>query len=45
MDAVLVISPHVLGDTYDEVMGNPNKLADAKFALVIVPPSHRAKMN
>ena len=33
VDAVLVTSPEVLGDTYDEVIMNLNKLADARWRL------------
>ena len=43
VDAVIVASPQVLGDTYDELVANLNKLADAELAVVIVPPSDRAK--
>ncbi len=42
-DAVVVASPQVLGDTYDELVENLNKLANAELAVVIVPPSDRAK--
>ncbi len=38
VDAVVVASPEVLGDTYDELVANLNKLAGAELALVIVPP-------
>ena len=42
VDAVLVASPQVLGDTYEELVANLNKLAGAELAVVIVPPSDRA---
>lgn len=38
VDAVVVASPEVLGDTYEELVDNLNKLAGAELALVIVPP-------
>jgi len=43
VDAVIVASPQVLGDTYEELVANLNKLAEAELAVVIVPPSDRAK--
>ena len=43
VDAVIVASPQVLGDTYDELVANLNKLAAAELAVAIVPPSDRAK--
>ena len=45
VDAVVVESPQVLGDTYDELLANLNKLAQAELAVVIVPPSDRAKTD
>ncbi len=41
--AVVVESPQVLGDTYEELVANLNKLAGAELAVVFVPPSDRAK--
>lgn len=38
VDAVVVASPEVLGDTYEELVANLNKLAGAELAVVIVPP-------
>lgn len=43
VDAVVVASPQVLGDTYDELVANLNKLADAELAVVVVPPADRAR--
>ena len=40
-DTVLVQSPQVLGDNYDELIDNLTKLANAELALVIVPSEHR----
>lgn len=41
VDAVVVASPQVLGDTYEELIANLNKLADAELAVVVVPPRVR----
>ena len=38
IEAVVVVSPKILGDTYDELMTNLNKLASANLLLAIVPP-------
>ncbi|MFT3784763.1 MAG: hypothetical protein QM770_01175 [Tepidisphaeraceae bacterium] len=40
-DGVLVESPQVLGDTYDELLDNLNALASAKLMIAIVPPEAR----
>ena len=40
-DAVLIHHPEVLGDNYEELVTNLNKLAQAGLALKIVPPSER----
>ena len=37
-DAVVVASPSVLGDTYDELIESLSRLAKAKLALRIVEP-------
>lgn len=39
LDEVWIASPWVLGDTYDEVMMNLGRLADAKLALRIMEPN------
>ena len=36
-DGVVVASPQVLGDTYDELVANLQKLADADLLLAVVP--------
>jgi hypothetical protein len=40
-DAVAVMSPEALGDSYHEVMANLEKLANAELLLLIIPSSHR----
>ena len=45
VDAVIVASPQVLGDDYEELVANLNKLADAELAVVIVPPRDRPKAD
>jgi hypothetical protein len=40
-DGVLVSSPQVLGDTYEELTANLEKLAAADLALLIVPRKDR----
>jgi Mrp family chromosome partitioning ATPase len=42
IDCMIVNSPHVLGDTYAELVTNLNKIAAAGLALRIVPPEKRA---
>ena len=45
-DAILVASPQVLGDTYEELVTNLNRLAAVNLALVISPPaSERQNQN
>jgi hypothetical protein len=44
-EAVIVASPQVLGDTYDELLVNLNKLGQAKLLLAIVPPQPAADRN
>ena len=41
-DAVAVAAPEVLGDTYDELVGNLRKLADANLLLAVVPSKPNA---
>ena len=41
LKAVFVSSPHALGTSFDEVIGNLEKLADAELPLMIVPRRHR----
>jgi hypothetical protein len=43
MFAVMVESPQVLGDTYDELVTNLDALAAADLSIMIVPPAHRPK--
>jgi hypothetical protein len=38
-DAVAVMSPEILGDTYEELTANLKKLADARLLLAIIPPT------
>jgi hypothetical protein len=42
-DGVLVSSPQVLGDTYEELTANFEKLAAADLALLIVPRKDRER--
>jgi hypothetical protein len=42
-DGVLVSSPQVLGDTYEELTANLEKLAAADLALLIVPRKDRER--
>ncbi|HEV7302408.1 MAG TPA: hypothetical protein VGN72_23920 [Tepidisphaeraceae bacterium] len=37
VDAIIVAAPQVLGDTYEELIQNLNKVAQADLALIIVP--------
>jgi len=37
-EAILIASPRVLGDNYQELITNMEKLAAADLAIVIVPP-------
>jgi hypothetical protein len=39
--AVMIHAPQVLGDTYDEMIVNLNRVAEAELAVVIVPPNER----
>lgn len=39
--ALLIHHPEVLGDNYDELVQNLNKLADAKMTLMIIPQVDR----
>jgi len=41
VDELRVASPQVLGDNYEELVENLNRIADAGIALVIVPRSLR----
>lgn len=41
IDVVLVYSPHVLGDNYEELVTNLNKIADANLSLRILPALER----
>lgn len=38
---VLIQSPQVLGDTYDELIANMNAISAANLAIVVVPPDQR----
>jgi anaerobic glycerol-3-phosphate dehydrogenase len=44
-EAVIVALPQVLGDSYDELLVNLNKLALANLLLAIVPPPPAADRN
>jgi hypothetical protein len=39
IDCVVVHSPQVLGDTYEEIVESLNRLAGAQLAVAIVPPT------
>jgi hypothetical protein len=39
--AIVVQSPQTLGDDYEELIQNLDRLSDAKLAVLIVPPSDR----
>lgn len=41
MAALMVHSPQMLGDTYEELIANLDAIAAADLALMIVPPQHR----
>ncbi|MFT3789361.1 MAG: hypothetical protein QM770_24810 [Tepidisphaeraceae bacterium] len=41
MVSILVQSPRMLGDTYEELTANLHVLAEADLALMIIPPKHR----
>lgn len=40
-DIILVNHPHVLGDTFEEIVESLNRIADAEKKLVIVPTRER----
>ena len=40
-DVVVVSHPQVVGDTYEELVENLNRLSDAKLQLCIVPRRER----
>jgi hypothetical protein len=40
-DAIAVAAPEVLGDTYEELVTNVGKLANAELMLIVVPSGHR----
>ena len=42
---IVVHHPEVLGDTYEELVLNLNKLADAGLSLTIVPAKNRQSGN
>ena len=40
-DAIAVSAPEVLGDTFEELVTNLRKLANAEFMLIVVPSGQR----
>jgi hypothetical protein len=42
VDAIVIHSPQMLGDNYDELVNSLNRIADAGLKLVVVPPAKRA---
>lgn len=42
LKAMFVSSPRALGATYEELVANLEKIADAELPLLIVPRRHRA---
>ena len=45
LQAVIVASPEVLGDNYEELVHNLNRLAEHNLMLQIVPPLHRMRAS
>ncbi len=43
VNVVVVFAPLVLGDNYEEIMTNLDKLAAAELLLQVVPPKSREK--
>ncbi len=41
IDAVIISAPRILGDTFEELLSNLEKLANAELMLIVVPSSHR----
>jgi hypothetical protein len=41
-EVVVIHSPEVLGDNYDELIESLNRISDAKLSLTILPRSERA---
>ena len=41
-DVVVIHSPEVLGDNYDELIESLNRIADANLQLAFVPRSERS---
>jgi len=41
IDELRIAHPEVLGDNYEELVENLNRIAAAEVALVIVPPAMR----
>jgi len=38
---IMILNPEVLGDNYEELIHNLNKIAEAGLALLVLPPSQR----
>lgn len=41
VDSLIVATPQALGDSYEEMISNLDKIAAAELALIIVPPDQR----
>lgn len=41
VDSLIVATPQSLGDNYEEMISNLDKIAAAELALIIVPPDQR----
>jgi hypothetical protein len=41
IDAVTILAPRILSDTFQELVSNPDKLANAELMLLVVPSSQR----
>lgn len=44
-DYLLIYTPEVLGDSYEEIVLNLSILADADLMLMILPPRERAQQK
>ena len=45
VDSLIVATPQSLGDNYDEMISNLDKIAAAELALIIVPPNQRFRAH
>ena len=41
VDSLIVATPQSLGDNYEEMISNLDKIAAAELVLIIVPPDQR----